>query len=225
MKISDLQKEERPRERLTRLGPAALKNDELLAIILRTGTRNENVIDMSARLLSQYNLDKLFDCSLKELQTIKGIGPSKAMQLLAVSELAKRTSIAKNPITRITNAKNVFDLFHERLKDKKEEHFYALLLNTKNHIIGEQLISQGILDASLVHPREVFRAAIRASASKIILVHNHPSGDPTPSDDDLKITELLIESGKMLNIPVLDHVIVGREKWWGWVEENANGSV
>jgi DNA repair protein RadC len=217
MKISDLQKEERPRERLTRLGPSALKNDELLAIILRTGTKSENVIDMSARLLSQYNLDKLFDCSLKELQTIKGIGPSKAMQLLAVSELAKRTTLAKNPITRITNAKDVFDLFHERLKDKKEEHFYALFLNTKNHVIGEQLISQGILDASLVHPREVFRAAIRASASKIILVHNHPSGDPTPSDDDLKITELLIESGKMLNITVLDHVIVGRERWWGWV--------
>ncbi len=217
MKIADLPPESKPRERFVKHGAEALSDAELLAIILRTGTKKENVVDMSNRLLSQYNLDKLFDCSLKELQKIDGIGPSKAMQILAIAELSKRVSQAKNPINKITCAKDVFDLYHERLKDEKQENFIVLMLNTKNHIIGEQLIFKGILDAALIHPREVFKAAIRASASKIILVHNHPSGDPTPSDDDLRITEMLIESGKMLNIPIIDHVIVGREKWWNWL--------
>lgn len=225
MKIKDLPEQNRPRERFIKHGPEALSDAELFAIILRTGTRDkkdvegENVIDMSNRLIKEHGLDKLFDCSLKELQQIKGIGPSKAMQLLAMAELGKRHSQAKNPIRKISNAKDVFDLFHDRLKDKKQEHFYVLMLNTQNNIIGEQLISKGILDASIVHPREVFKPAIKNSASKIILIHNHPSGDPTPSQEDLEITKKITEAGEELGIKVLDHVIVGNEGYWSWKEK------
>lgn len=214
MKIKDLPKQNRPRERFLKYGSETLSDAELFAILLRTGTVKENVIDMSNRLIKEYGLNNLFDCSLKELQEIKGIGPSKAMQILAMAELGKRHNQSKNPIKKITCAKDVFDYFHERLKDKKEEHFYILMLNTQNYLIGEQLISKGILDSSIVHPREVFKPAIKNSSSKIILVHNHPSGDPTPSQEDLEITQKLIKSGEELGIRVVDSIIVAGDKFW-----------
>ncbi len=214
MKIKDLPKQNRPRERFLKYGAETLSDAELFSIILRTGTLEENVIDMSNRLIKEYGLDKLFECSLKELQKIKGMGPGKAMQILAMAELRKRYSQSKNIIKKITCAKNVFDYFHERLKDKKEEHFYILMLNTQNYLIGEQLISKGILDSSIVHPREIFKPAIKNSASKIILVHNHPSGDPTPSQEDLEITRKLIKSGEELGIRVVDSIIIAEDKFW-----------
>src|SRR3989344_3358038 len=220
MKIKDLPKQNRPRERFLKLGPEALSDAELFAIILRTGIAGENVIDMSNRLIKEHGLDKLFDCSLKELQKIKGIGPSKAMQILAMAELGKRYNSSKTLIKKVTCAKDVFDYFYERLKDEKQENFYVLMLNTKNYIIGEQLISKGVLDASIIHPREIFRPAIKNSASKIILVHNHPSGDPNPSPEDLDITQKIVKVGEELGIKVLDHVIIGEEKWWSWIEDN-----
>ncbi len=213
MKIKDLPEQNRPRERFLKHGPEALSDAELFAIFLRTGTIGENVTDMSNRLIAEYGLDKLFDCSLKELQKIKGVGPSKAMQILAMSELGKRHKLSKKPIKKISCAEDVFDYFHERLRDKKEEHFYVLILNTQNYIIDEQLVSKGILDASIIHPREVFRPAIRNSASKIVLVHNHPSGDPTPSQEDLEITKKLIDIGEGLGIKVVDGVIIGKDGW------------
>ena len=218
MKILDIPKQNRPRERFLKLGPEALSDAELFAILLRTGSRGENVIDMSNRLISEYRLDKLFECSLKELQEIKGIGPAKAMQILTIAEIQKRINQSKKPVKRISCVEDVFNYFHERLKDKKEEHFYVLILDTKNNIIGEQLISKGILDASIIHPREVFKPAIKNSASKIILVHNHPSGNPSPSGDDLDITEKLIKAGEEIGISVLDSVIIGGDEWWGWKE-------
>jgi len=219
MKIKDLPEQNRPRERFLKQGPEALSDAELFAILLRTGSRGENVIDMSNRLIAEYGLDKLFDCSLKELQQIKGIGPSKAMQILTIAEIQKRINQSKNPIKKISCAEDVFKLFYDRLKDKKEEHFYVLMLDTKNNIMGEQLISKGILDASIIHPREVFRPAIKNSASKIILVHNHPSGDPNPSGEDLEITEKLIKAGEEIDVKVLDHVIIGKEKFWSGKEK------
>lgn len=117
-------------------------------------------------------------------------------------------------------AQDVFDLFHERLKDEKQEHFYVLMLDTKNNITGEQLISKGTLDASIIHPREVFKPAIKNSASKIILVHNHPSGDPKPSEEDLEITEKLIDTGKQIGINVLDNVIIEGQEFWSWRESS-----
>ena len=222
MKIKDLPEQNRPRERFLKHGPETLSDAELFAIFLRTGTIEENVVDMSNRLIAEYGLDKLFDCSLKELQKIKGIGPTKAMQIITMSELGKRVNQLKNSNNskKISNAEDVFNYFHERLKDKKEEHFYILMLNTQNNIIGEQLISKGILDASIIHPREVFKPAIRNSASKIILVHNHPSGDPTPSAEDKEITERLMKAGEELGIRIVDGVIVGGDGWWSLKEKN-----
>ncbi|MBU2052805.1 MAG: DNA repair protein RadC [Nanoarchaeota archaeon] len=221
MKIKDIPKGGRPRERFLKHGPETLSDGELFAIILRTGTIHENVVDMSNRLISTYGLDKLFECSLKELQEIKGIGPSKAMQILSMAELGKRYNQLKNSNNskKISCAEDVFNHFHERLKDKKEEHFYILMLNTQNNIIGEQLISKGILDASIVHPREIFKPAIKNSAAKIILVHNHPSGDPEPSTEDKDITSRLMKSGEELGIRVIDGVIIGEKNWWSWKEK------
>ena len=219
MKIKEMPLQNRPRERFLKYGAEVLSDAELFAIFLRTGTIGENVTDMSNRLIAEYGLDKLFDCSLKELQKIKGIGPGKAMQVLAMSELGKRYKDSQRPVKKINCAEDVFNLFHERLKDKKEEHFYVLILNTQNYIIDEQLVSKGILDASIIHPREVFRPAIKNSASKIVLVHNHPSGDPTPSQEDLEITKKLIDIGEGLGIKVVDSVVLGGGKWESWREK------
>src|SRR3989338_9756222 len=224
MKIKDLPDSSKPGERFIKHGPEVLSDAELFAIILRTGTPGENVVDMSNRLIREYNLNKLFECSLKELQEIKGIGPSKAMQILAMAELGKRYNQLKQTEDKdqrkISCAKDVFDYFHERLKDEKQEHFYILMLNSQNNIIGEHLVSKGILDASILHPREVFKPAIKDSASKIILVHNHPSGYSKPSNEDLEITKKLEEAGQMVDIKVLDHVIIGNGIWWSWRENS-----
>ncbi len=218
MKILDLPKQERPREKFLKFGPENLSDAELFAILLRTGSRGENVIEMSYRLINEYGLDKLLSCSLKELQKIKGIGPSKAMQILTIAEIQKRINQSKAPVKRITCAEDVFKHFHERLKDKKEEHFFVLMLDTKNNVIGEHLVSKGILDASIIHPREIFKPAIKNSAAKIILVHNHPSGDPTPSKEDDSISEIITDTGNLMDIKVLDHVIIAHDAYASWKE-------
>ncbi len=220
MKIKKLLPDSRPREKFLKHGPEFLSNSELFAILLRTGYAGENVIDMSNRLISEYGLNKLFECSLKELQQIKGIGPTKAMQILSIAEIGKRHTLSEKSPRKISCAEDVFNLFHKKLKDKKEEHFYIIMLNTQNIIIGEELISKGILDASIIHPREIFRPAIRNSASKIILVHNHPSGNPTPSKEDLQITKQLMKAGEEIGIRVIDHVIIGNGEFWNWSERN-----
>ena len=219
MKIKDLPDSSKPRERFLKHGPEALSDAELFAIILRTGTLDENVIDMSNRLIAEYGLDKLFDCSLKELQKIKGIGPSKAMQILAMAELGKRYNQSQIPQKKkITCAEDVFNLMHEKLKDKKEEHFYVLMLNNLSYLIDERLISKGTLDKTLIHPREIFRYAIKNASSKIILVHNHPDGDPMPSLNDLEVTEELVKAGNLIGIKIIDHVIIGKNRKWSWKE-------
>lgn len=218
MKIKELLPDSRPREKFLKHGQEFLSDSELFAILLRTGCIGENVVDMSNRLISEYGLDKLFECSLKELQKIKGIGPAKAMQILSIAEISKRQILSEKSLRKISCADDVFNLFHEKLKDKKEEHFYVLMLNIQNNIIREHRVSKGILDASIIHPREIFKPAIRNSASKIILIHNHPSGDPTPSEEDLEITKRLTKNGEDLGIKVLDHIIIGNGKFWSWVE-------
>jgi len=225
MKIKEMPKEGRPRERFLKHGPEVLSDAELFAILLRTGTRGkknkggeyeggENVIEMSNRLISEYGLDKLLECSLKELQKINGIGPAKAMQILTIAELQKRINQSQKPIKKINCAEDVFNYFHERLKDKKEEHFYILMLNTQNIIIGEHLVSKGILDASIVHPREIFKPAIKNSCSKIILVHNHPSGDAKPSGDDKNIIGKIKRASDLIEIKFLDFLIIGKSNYW-----------
>ncbi|OQX21222.1 MAG: hypothetical protein BWK75_03655 [Candidatus Altiarchaeales archaeon A3] len=224
-RIKDISQDERPREKLERLGSDFLDNDELLALILRTGNQRENAVEMSNRLIKEYGMEKLSECSLKELQKIKGIGLAKACQIIALFEFNKRSNISKNHIIKkITCAKDVFDLFYEKLKDEKQEYFYVLILNTQNCIIDKQLISKGILDKTLIHPREVFRYVIKNAASKIILIHNHPDGDPTPSKNDLEITEELIKAGDLLGIKIIDHIIIGnkimgKKEYWSWKED------
>jgi len=220
MKIRDLPDSSKPRERFLKFGPEALSDAELFAILLRTGLVGENVMEMSNHLISKFGkLTKLFNSSLSELQEIKGIGPNKAMQILAIAELGKRYDQEKNSIKKITCAEDVFKLFHKRLRDKKQEHFYMIMLNTQNNIIGEKLITVGTLDASIIDSRAIFEPVIKNSTSRVILVHNHPGGDPSPSPEDREVTKRLIEVGDLLGIKVLDHVIIGDDSHWSWKEE------
>ena len=219
MKINEIPEENRPRERFQKLGANVLSDAELLAIILQKGTRGENVIDMCNRLISKYWIDKLTYLSLKELQEINGIGPAKAMQIKALFEFTRRHDLAKRTKIPVRSAKDVFEYASRRLPDNYKEHFMVLHLDSKNRIIKDEIISTGILNASLVHPREVFKPAIKESANSIILVHNHPSGDPTPSEEDKKITKILFDAGELLDIKLLDHVIVG-DTYYSFKEDN-----
>ena len=219
MKIKDITPENRPRERLEKQGPSVLSDAELLAIILKTGNKTENVIDMSNRLISKYGFGKLSMCSLTELQEINGIGSAKASQILALFELNKRHSYSKTQGKPIKTAKDVFEHCSPKLSSSDREHFMILHLDTKNRVIKDEIVSVGALTGTIAHPREVFKSAIKESAHSVILVHNHPSGDPTPSDEDLKMTERLIESGEILGIKVLDHVIVGKEAWYSIINK------
>lgn len=217
MKIHDIVAESRPRERLESFGAESLSDAELLSIVFGIGTRGSNVIDMSNSLITKFGLQKLFECSISELKEVPGIGKAKAMQIISIGEIAKRKDAKITKKDKITKARDVFDLFYPKLKDEKQESFFIILLDTKNNIISVEKISLGILDASIVHPREIFKPAIKNSASRIILVHNHPSGDPQPSEEDLSITRKLIDVGELIGIEVLDHVIIG-DNYWSYVE-------
>ena len=218
MRIKDIPPENRPRERLEKNGVHVLSDAELLAIIFKTGNKEENAIVMSDRLITKYGLGKLNELSLKELQEIKGIGPAKSMQIKALFEFNKRYSLAKRDGEPIKSARDVFEYASQRLITNQQETFMILLLDSKNRIVKDEVISIGTLNASIIHPREVFKSAIRESANSIILVHNHPSGDPEPSAEDEQITEKLFGAGELLNIKVLDHVIVGKDKFWSFKE-------
>ena len=218
MRIKDISKENRPRERLEKNGVHVLSDAELLAIIFKTGNKEENAIAMSDRLITKYGLGKLNELSLKELQEIKGIGPAKSMQIKALFEFNKRYSLAKRDGEPIKSARDVFEYASQRLITNQQETFMILLLDSKNRIVKDEIISIGTLNASIIHPREVFKSAIRESANSIILVHNHPSGDPKPSVEDEQITKKLFEAGELLNIKILDHVIVGKDKFWSFKE-------
>jgi DNA repair protein RadC len=212
MRIKDIPFFNRPDYRIKK--DKELKEDELLSLILWSGNRKENAIDQANRLLDKYNWEKLSTLSYIELS--KQIGTVKAIKIRALVELFKKYSKFKRKGFKktIECAKDVYNYFVDELKDKKKEHFYALLLDSKNRIIKEELISVGTLNSSLVHPREVFKEAIKSSANAIVLVHNHPSeGVVEASTEDLEITVRLKKAGKLLGIKVLDHVIIGNEEW------------
>lgn len=213
--LRDIPQEQRPRERMLHHGAGALSHVELLAILLRTGTRQESAIHVAQRILSEAgSLRSLVDLSIEELVQIKGIGPAKAIQLKAGIELGQRliqTRLPDNPMIR--SPKDAADLLMEQLRYLQKEHFVCLFLNTKNHVIAQETLSMGSLNAAIVHPREVFRAAIKCSSASIICAHNHPSGDPTPSPEDIKLTKRLLEAGEIVGIEVLDHVVIGDGKY------------
>ncbi len=216
MRIKDISSENRPRERLAKSGVSVLSDAELLAIILQKGTKKENAIDMSNRLISKYGVDKLSSCSLKELQEIKGIGKAKASQIIALFEFNRRHNLAKQKGKPIRSAKDVFEYASSKLDGLAQEYFLILHLDSKNRVIKDETVSIGTLNASLVHPREVFKSAIKENANSIILVHNHPSGDPSPSEEDKQITERLFDAGELLSIKVLDHVIIGNDGYYSF---------
>ncbi len=220
MRMKDISLENRPRERLEKRGPQVLSDAELLAIILKTGNKDENVIDMSNRLISRYGFDKLSSCSLNELQEINGIGPAKACQIVALFELNKRHSYSKLQGKPIKTAKDVFEYCSPKMSSLDREQFMILHLDAKNRVIKDEIVSVGALTGTIAHPREVFKSAIKESAHSVILVHNHPSGDPMPSDEDKDMTKRLFDAGELLGIKVLDHVIVGKEGWYSLKETN-----
>ena len=213
MRIKDISLEQRPRERLKIKGLDGLNDSELLAIILQNGTNGENVIDLSHRLIASFGLEKLNSLSLTELMKIKGIKLGKASKLVAAFELSKRINSGKICEKIVKNPSDIASYYIEKLKDLKKEHFIAVFLDSKNKIIKDEVISIGTLNSSLVHPREVFKEAIKNSANSIILVHNHPSGSVEPSDEDYRVNKVLIEAGNLVGIKVLDHLIVGDGKW------------
>ncbi|MGI5901534.1 MAG: RadC family protein [Desulfitobacteriia bacterium] len=210
-RLKDLPEDLKPRERLLLYGPEVLSNKEILAIILRTGSKGENVLELAERILIQIDgLRGLSKISLPELKQIHGVGPAKATQIKAALELGKR-SVSSDPFTRptINSPADVAGLVMEEMRNLDREHFRIMYLNTRNNVLGIASVSIGTLNSSLVHPRECFKEAIRRNANTVILIHNHPSGDPTPSTEDLGITKRLVEAGKILGIEVLDHVIIG----------------
>lgn len=213
--IKDLPEDIRPRERLLKEGAEALSDIEILAILLRTGSREATALDLASMIMSRFeNLRRLLGATVEELGEIKGVGPAKACQIKAALELGRRTAqYSDQPRRVIKTPDDAAALVMEEMRHFDREHFRAILLNTKNQVIGTDKVSVGTLNSSVVHPRELFRNAIKRGAASVILLHNHPSGDPTPSREDKDITHRVMEAGKIIGIEVLDHIIIGDNKF------------
>lgn len=221
--VRDLPEEERPREKFIRYGASALSNAELLAILLRTGMQNKSVLHVAADVLAKFRergLQDLIHMMPEEMTDIPGLGLTKAVTILAAVELGRRLHIESTAKATIVHGpEDAAAYLMPRLEFERKEHFVILLLNTKNHITGMRNVSTGSLSASVVHPREVFLEAIHSSAAAIILSHNHPSGDPSPSREDIAVTQRLQKAGKILDIPVLDHIIIGEGRFVSMKEQ------
>ncbi|MDF2000099.1 RadC family protein [Peribacillus frigoritolerans] len=215
MLIRDYPKEERPRERFLQDGPQSLSNLELLALLLRTGSREESVLQLSGRLINSFKgLRLLKEASVEELTVIKGIGEAKAIQILASVELGRRiNNLNDQDRYVIRSPEDGANYCMEEMRFLSQEHFVCLYLNTKNQVLQKTTVFIGSLNASIVHPREVFKEAFKRSAASIICLHNHPSGDPSPSREDIEVTKRLVECGKIIGIEVLDHIIIGEHKY------------
>lgn len=209
--IKEIPVEDRPRERLIKHGPEVLSNAELLAILLRVGSKSENVLELAARVLNTGDgLKFLSTCTVQELSSIKGIGNAKASQIKAAIELGRRLkNFRSDHRVKIGCPQDAADVVMEDMRYLKREHLRVIFLNTKNVVIDVRDLSIGSLNSSLVHPREIYSEAIRKSCASIIICHNHPSGDPTQSQEDINITKRLHEVGKLVGIELLDHIIVG----------------
>ncbi|MBN2880813.1 DNA repair protein RadC [Candidatus Woesearchaeota archaeon] len=213
MKIKDIIQNDRPRERFLNFGPTSLSNAELLAIIIGTGSKEINAIETSNEIIKTIGLEKIKNATIYELTKIKGIGKIKAIKLKCIFEILKRTQKKEDQPKIICSAKDVYNYFKDDLLGKKKEYFYTLLLNSRNEIIKKDLVSIGTLNMSVVHPREVFKNAIKESANSIILVHNHPSNSGEPSTEDITTTQEIVKAGNLLQIKVLDHVIIHDNGW------------
>lgn len=216
VRISDIPENERPIEKMLINGPEVLNNAELLAVILRTGVRGENVVALSTRLLAEVEgLDGLLKSDYAEMTNIKGIKKIKASQLIAMMELFKRfkTLRAQNQNYKISSPKDIADMLMNEMSDLNQEVLKLIMLNTKNNVIGIKDVFKGSLNTSIVHPREIFSEAVKRNSANIIICHNHPSGDPTPSKEDINITIRIKECGSIMGIDLLDHIIIGNTKF------------
>lgn len=220
-KIKDIPKIERPREKLEKYGPGKLSNSELLAILLRTGTKGMNVVELARKILDKFPKNSLSNANFKELKNTFGLGKTKTCEIVACFELGRRL-LKDKPHKLLLNPSDV----HREMKDyrnHKQEHFVVFFLDSRSGEIENRVVSVGTLNASLVHPREVFEPAINCSAAQIIIAHNHPSGDTEPSEDDLAVTMRLAEAGKLLGIEVIDHVIVTKDDFASLKERKLAG--
>jgi DNA repair protein RadC len=220
--ITEWAESDRPREKMLTKGKAALSDAELIAILIRAGTRKESAVDISKRILGTVNdnLIELSKLSVKDLQKFKGIGEAKALSIIAALELGKRRREADViEKQKITCSRDVFEIFQASIADKQYEEFWVLLLNRANKIINKINISEGGISGTVVDPKKVFNKALEHNASSIILCHNHPSGNTEPSEADIKLTNKLKLGGEQLDLPVLDHVIIGDEKYFSFKDE------
>jgi DNA repair protein RadC len=212
---------DRPREKLLAQGPAVLSDAELLAILLRTGARGASAVDHGRAIMEEFGtFRQLAAAGIGDLCRVKGVGPAKAAQILAALEIAKRYGEQEfKPGEPLRGSGDVYAHFRERLASEQREHFYAVLLDNKHRKIKDVSVSQGSLTASIVHPRDVFAPVVRESAAAVIFVHNHPSGDPTPSKEDIEITRRLREVGDLMGVRVLDHIVVGKGRYVSFVDD------
>lgn len=212
--MREIPNSERPREKLLRYGPDRLESRDLLALLLGTGTRSLSALGLADRLLVKFqSIHGIASASIEELTTLSGVGVAKAAQIVAAVELGRRLRTATPTDEPIRSAKDVVSRFAGKLSDARREEVWALLLDTKNRVIGKHVISIGHLSGAPVHPRELFHEAVRRSAASVIVVHNHPSGDPTPSPDDIALTKRLREAGLLIGIELLDHVVLGHNRY------------
>lgn len=213
--IKNLPDNDRPRERLMNVGVKNISNEDLISIILKTGTKNKSVKELSNIVLSTYKgINNMRNIEVNTITKINGIGKVKALELIAAIELGRRVYYEKQVVNRrITNSNDIYEFFYNMLSNLKQEHFYALYLDNKKNIIDKRLLYIGTINGSIAHPREIFKNAYLMSASFIVCVHNHPSGDPNPSKEDINITLRLKECGKIMGIELLDHIIIGNNKY------------
>ncbi len=226
--INEWPLDERPRERLLKIGANGLSNAQLLAIILRTGDRNKSAIGLAMELLLRFSsLSEMEGAAIAEISKIKGIGNAKIAQIKAAFELGRRLLqsdgdlLAQN--TSFKNSREVFDYYRPEFFNLKKERFLCLLLDTRNRVFKEIIVSEGTLTSSLVHPREVFRDAIKEAAASVMFIHNHPSGDTNPSRDDINITKRLVETGRVVGINVLDHIVISDRDYFSLMENGYLG--
>ena len=215
--MHDVEESERPRERLFELGPGALSDADLVALVFGSGSGGEGVLDVAARVTRSIHLRRLHQTAVEDLLAIKGMGPARAAQLLAAAEIGRRLWPDADPIPLVRGPDTIFELTAD-IRRSNREHFVGFYLNSRNQVLRREIISIGSLNASIVHPREVFIPALAVSAASLILAHNHPSGDPSPSEEDLAITRRITESGRLLGVELLDHVVVARDAYTSFKE-------
>lgn len=219
-KMKELPIEERPRERLKEVGKENVTNKELIAILLKTGSKEKSANDLAIELLKKYSLKDLKEISLQELMKIKGIGEVKAIEFLAAIELGKRIALKSEERVKLDTPYKIWQDAKYFLSGKKQEYFYCYYLNTKQELIERKLIFLGTVNSSITHTREIFKEAYKVSASSIICLHNHPSNDTKPSIQDMEFTKALMETGNIQGIPIIDHMIIGENNYYSFYEAN-----